>query len=184
MDFASYVPLTPAPSAAPSAYGTPLSRSGTPSPIERDTTPTPIYFSAPKPVRVYYGDHSLSGQLYLVSTEDYLNGLFPRFFDILPSAEPSVNKVKRPFVLSHAVQGLSWVDGEELPTLRDVFGAEGQRIGDHFIAVTDDVVVFEQMPMLGKCEYAKNPSPFTRSVRVLTVSQAQRYLYPSFRRSH
>ncbi|KAK5126897.1 hypothetical protein LTR85_008255 [Meristemomyces frigidus] len=155
MEFASYVPLTPEAtnqSAAPSAYGTPLLGNGTPIPITRYSTPTPSSFSVPKSVSLTYGEHMLTGQLYFVSTEEYLNGLFPRFFDILPSAEPSINEVEAPFVLIHPVQGLSWVDSRELPALRDFFGAEGQRIGDHFIAVTDDAVVWENFRLLGKCE--------------------------------
>ncbi|KAK4539196.1 hypothetical protein LTR36_001172 [Oleoguttula mirabilis] len=169
MDSASYAPLTPEAthqSAAPSANGTPLSFSGssTPIPHTRSSTPTTprrTSYGPSKSVLLHYGDNSLSGQLYLIRTGDYLNGLFPRFFDIPPSAETSVNGVKEPFVLVHAVQGLSWVDARELPALQNAFGQDGQRVGDHFIAVTDDAWLWNSVRLLGKCELDGTFDPFS-----------------------
>ena len=110
---------------------------------------------APKRVTLRFGTHDLSGSLYYITPGDYLNGLYARFFDILPSVEPPLGEVQTPFVLIHAVQGLSWVDGRELAKslgFLDAAVGTAQLWRDHFVAVTDDKLVFESgLGFLGMC---------------------------------
>ncbi|KAI7207724.1 hypothetical protein KC333_g9368 [Hortaea werneckii] len=144
----SHLPNAP-PSPAPSDPTTPYHASTTiissSSPIYK-IPPTPT--SQPgtsRPTTLIYGNRSLLGSLYYISTSDFLNKFFARFLDIDEKSEPAVEDIRDPYLLIHYVLGRSWCDGRLLPERED---------GEGFVAVTDDWRAFEEAMEegLGRCE--------------------------------
>ncbi|EMC93391.1 hypothetical protein BAUCODRAFT_239059 [Baudoinia panamericana UAMH 10762] len=88
-------------------------------------------------VKLRCGEDQLNGSLNLISNDEYFNRVFPNFFHISASETPPFHRVTAPYIILHAVQGISWIQSHLLP---------GQLSGA-FVAVTDSEEVWEAVEM-------------------------------------
>ncbi|KAK3072790.1 hypothetical protein LTR53_006162 [Teratosphaeriaceae sp. CCFEE 6253] len=123
---------------------------------------------APRTVHLSFGAHSLSGTLHLISTQDYLANLYPRFFALSPDASaastttyPRFADARDPVCLVHHVQGVTWGLGAESPAARPTLPGDETLFPEQqakevapagaFQAVTDETAVWVRGGFLGTC---------------------------------
>ncbi|KAK4560830.1 hypothetical protein LTR86_005410 [Recurvomyces mirabilis] len=120
-----------------------------------------------KAVHMKYGGINLHGTLHLITTKDYFDTFYARFYDILPSISPSYKETTNHHVLIHSLQGLTWISGEVLSALPPVSlgerqGADNNSTGPYaadFLALTDKPSTMAGHSYLGECGKNGNFAP-------------------------